>query len=308
MAFATRVGVPTRSSGILIELFFFITILGFVAVLPLALTLDFEHLSGFQGDDPNPEPGGLLEARQKVVDKARFMREVGERTHLDFAALWLSSSDDSAGSSKVWTISEISGRANIVKSGAAPVSLTRGAELRPGDMIETAADSGAILERNGESIIVEPNSRMGLPAANDSEFATQILQQRGTLLLNVEKRSRRHFEVKTPYLVAIVKGTTFSVTVNSQGASVHVLEGAVHVADKTGMAALVRPGQTAIVSSRPGSGLSIQGAPASANVQDGSDAWVPGHGARNETGAGSGALDVSWTSRPLASYAAASFP
>ncbi len=175
------------------------------------------------------------------------------------ATLWLSSAAAVAGSSEVWSITNMSGRVNIVRSGAAPVALTTGDELRPGDMIETAADSSAVLVRNGESIVVAPNSRMGLPSTNDSGFATLILQQFGTLLLKVEKQQQRHFEVKTPYLAAVVKGTTFTVNVDTAGASVHVLEGAVQVANKTGVVALVRPGQTANVSSAPGAGLSIQG-------------------------------------------------
>lgn len=175
------------------------------------------------------------------------------------ATLWLSSAAAVAGSSEVWSITDMSGRVNIVRSGAAPVALTTGDELRPGDMIETAADSSAVLVRNGESIVVAPNSRMGLPSTNDSGFATLILQQFGTLLLKVEKQQQRHFEVKTPYLAAVVKGTTFTVNVDTAGASVHVLEGAVQVANKTGVVALVRPGQTANVSSVPGAGLSIQG-------------------------------------------------
>ncbi len=183
------------------------------------------------------------------------------------AALWFWSPVATAGSSGTWTITEMSGRVDIVRTGAAPVALTMGDELRPGDMIETAAGSSAILVRNGESIVVAPNSRMGLPSTNDSGFSTLILQQFGTLLLKVEKQQQRHFEVRTPYLAAVVKGTTFTVNVDAAGAAVHVLEGAVQVANQTGIMSLVRPGQTAIVSSTPGAGLSIKGGPATAPSQ-----------------------------------------
>ena len=176
------------------------------------------------------------------------------------ATLWLSAPAAWAGSATAWTITDMSGRVNIVRTGAAPVSLTNGDQLRPGDMIETAADSTAILVRNGESIVIAPNSRMGLPSTNDSGFATLILQQFGTLLLKVEKQQQQHFEVKTPYLAAVVKGTTFTVSVDTAGASVHVVEGLVQVANKTGMSAFVRPGQTALVSSAPGADLSVKGA------------------------------------------------
>lgn len=175
------------------------------------------------------------------------------------ATVWLWSSTATAGTSGVWAIADMSGRVSIVRSGAAPVALTTGDELRPGDMIETAADSSATLVRDGESIVIAPNSRMGLPATNDSPFATLVLQKLGTLLFKVEKQQQQHFEVKTPYLAAVVKGTTFAVNVGPAGSSVHVIEGAVQVNDLTGNAAIVRPGQTALVSSAPGATLSIKG-------------------------------------------------
>ncbi len=293
MSYSPSVGVPKWRSTTLIELFLFTAILFSVALLPYLLNRAGNPEIG--PTETGTETTGPETASPEMTTAGP---EIGE--------LRLSSSAASAGSSKAWTITEMSGRVNIVRSGAAPVALTMGDELGPGDMIETAADSGAILVRNGESIVVAPNSRMGLPAANDSGFATLILQQLGTLLLKVEKRPQRHFEVKTPYLVAIVKGTTFSVNVDSHGASVHVLEGAVEVANKTGMVALVHPGRTAVVSSKPGSRLSIQDGPAGAPAQ-------PGQSTKNETGAGSGAADAywsppqpSWTSRPPASNAAPS--
>jgi hypothetical protein len=141
--------------------------------------------------------------------------------------------------------------------------------------------------RNGESIVIAPNSRMGLPSTNDSGFATLILQQFGTLLLKVEKQQQQHFEVKTPYLAAVVKGTTFSVNVDAAGANVHVIEGLVQVNNKTGMSVFVRPGQTALVSSAPGADLSVKGAPANTPVQKSEvkpdqDATVPGASADDD--------------------------
>jgi hypothetical protein len=150
-------------------------------------------------------------------------------------------------------------------------------------MIETAADSSAVLMRDGESIVIAPNSRMGLPASNDSEYATLILQQFGTLMLKVDKQQTQHFEVKTPYLAAVVKGTTFTVNVDSAGASVHVLEGAVQVANPAGMMALIRPGQTAKVSSSPGADLSVQGKGAKTPTQQSENTPDPDSAKKDKT-------------------------
>src|SRR5262249_57648421 len=80
--------------------------------------------------------------------------------------------------------------------------------------------------------------------------------QAGSILLHVEKRNVRNFEVETPYLVAAVKGTEFRVTLNN----VDVLQGSVEVADaKSGQHALVFPGQSAKVGPH-GGGLSLSAA------------------------------------------------
>ena len=97
---------------------------------------------------------------------------------------------------------------------------------------------------------------------------TRIVQNLGTLLLKIEKRPEQHFEVKTPYLAAIVKGTTFTVSVDKSGGAVHVVSGLVQIHDPvSGQTGLVRPGRTGVVSSRPGGGLKISGARAKHGVK-----------------------------------------
>jgi hypothetical protein len=72
--------------------------------------------------------------------------------------------------------------------------------------------------------------------------------QRGQANLTVQKKSRAHFSVETPYLVAVVKGTKFKVAVTSSFAEVAVQEGRVQVkALKTGQYADIIAGQKAVV-------------------------------------------------------------
>src|SRR3546814_7909473 len=69
-----------------------------------------------------------------------------------------------------------------------------------------------------------------------------------------------HFGVQTPYLAAVVKGTTFSVTVDGTGASVQVVEGAVEVSTLDGGARdLILPGAIATVGATDHSVLKVQG-------------------------------------------------
>ncbi|MEY9754123.1 hypothetical protein ABIE73_001518 [Bradyrhizobium yuanmingense] len=102
---------------------------------------------------------------------------------------------------------------------------------------------------------------VGLPAEKKDGLSTTIIQQAGSILLEVEKRNVKHFEVETPYLAAVVKGTQFSVTVGAGSTKVGVLRGQVEVSDfKTGQIAQVMPGQAATVFEHGKPGLSLSGA------------------------------------------------
>jgi FecR-like protein len=99
-----------------------------------------------------------------------------------------------------------------------------------------------------------------LPNQQEDGLSTTILQQAGSILLEVEKRNVQHFQVETPYLAAVVKGTQFRVTVNSASSSVEVLRGQVQVADfKSGQIAQVMPGQHATTFAHGKAGLSLGG-------------------------------------------------
>jgi hypothetical protein len=101
---------------------------------------------------------------------------------------------------------------------------------------------------------------VGIPTEKKEGLATTIKQQAGSILLEVEKKNVKHFEVETPYLAAVVKGTQFRVTVTASGAKVDVVRGQVEVADfKTGQIAQVMPGQHATALSSGNAGLSLGG-------------------------------------------------
>jgi hypothetical protein len=163
------------------------------------------------------------------------------------------------GAKVVWQVGKASGEVWLSASGVQPASLTEQATLKPGDSVRTGRNGRVLLVRGQESILVAPNSAITIPPPKDGEAdrqSTTILQQAGSILLQVEKRNVRNFNVETPYLVAAVKGTEFRVSLNR----VDVLQGSVEVADaKSGQYALVMPGQSARVATQ-GGGLSLSGA------------------------------------------------
>src|SRR4051794_2756439 len=161
----------------------------------------------------------------------------------------------------VWSVSKASGEVWIAAEGAQRVSLGQEESLKPGDTIRTGRNGRVLLVRGEETILISPNSVVGVPVEKKEGLSTTIVQQAGSILLEVEKRNVKHFEVETPYLAAVVKGTQFSVTVNAGSTKVGVLRGQVEVSDfKTGQIAQVMPGQAATVFEHGKPGLSLSGA------------------------------------------------
>lgn len=169
-----------------------------------------------------------------------------------------------------WTVSKSTGEVWVAAAGAQPVSLTTSAMLKPGETIRTGANGRVLLARGEETILIAPNSIVGLPAEKKDGMSTTILQRAGSILLEVEKRKENHFEVETPYLAAVVKGTQFRVTVGKSDTRVSVSRGRVEVTDfKTGEHAAVLPGQTAKVLPQGRAGLLLSGAGTLAPVEPG---------------------------------------
>jgi hypothetical protein len=169
-----------------------------------------------------------------------------------------------------WRVSKSSGDVSVVTSGVQQAALTDGAILKPGDSIRTGQTGRVLLMRGEESILISPNSVIDIPNGRINGMSTTIIQQAGSILLDVEKRNVKHFEVDTPYLAAVVKGTKFRVTVNKNESNVDVLRGQVEVMDfKSGQTAMVLPGQTASVSTQGQTGLSLSGSGILSPIQQG---------------------------------------
>lgn len=159
-----------------------------------------------------------------------------------------------------WTISEASQGVMINHAGQVK-GAARGGKAEPGDVITTGPNARAVLVRGEEYAVVAPNSRLQVADPAATGGLTQFLEKIGNVVFSVKKMANPHFGVQTPYLAAVVKGTTFSVTVDDSGASVQVVEGAVEVATHDGGAReVLRPGSIASVGAGDLGALTIQGA------------------------------------------------
>ena len=158
-----------------------------------------------------------------------------------------------------WRVTEISGDVRLVEGGQTRVAL-RNALLVSGAAIVTGPKGKAVIVRGEEFVVISPNSRLRVPAAEKSSGIMQLIEDFGTALFKIKKKTTPHFGVQTPYLAAVVKGTTFTVTVGSEGGSVQVTEGAVEVSTLDGGAAdLITPGVVASVGASDLFQLSVQG-------------------------------------------------
>lgn len=169
-----------------------------------------------------------------------------------------------------WIVGKSSGEVWLTGTGVQQASLKQEDLLQPGDTIRTGRTGRVLLKRGEETILISPNSVIGVPALKKEGLSTTIVQQAGSVLLEVEKRNVQHFEVETPYLAAVVKGTRFRVTIDAGKTSVDVIRGQVQVADfKSGQIAQVMAGQHATAFANGKAGLSLGGAGAFSPIEQG---------------------------------------
>jgi hypothetical protein len=144
-----------------------------------------------------------------------------------------------------WLVKKTSGEAVY---GAQSAVLTKGVVLDRGATMRTGNNGKVLLVRSEESVFIGPYTVAAIAARTSNGLDTTVLLQSGQAQLSVRKRNSAHFSVETPYLVAVVKGTKFTVAVGRNSAQVLVQEGRVAVKALTsGRNVDVSAGQKAIV-------------------------------------------------------------
>lgn len=160
-----------------------------------------------------------------------------------------------------WRVAKLSGEATVTSGGVQQASLGTETVLKPGDIVSTGRNGRMLLVSGADVILLAPNSVIAIPAKEENDKLTTILQKAGSISLTVEKRNEVHFRVETPYLAAVVKGTQFRVDVEEQASRVEVIEGKVEVKDlRSGEFVLVLPKQMAASKATGQAGLHLSGA------------------------------------------------
>ena len=158
-----------------------------------------------------------------------------------------------------WTISKSSPGVTVSRAGTTKPA-SRGGRVHVGDIVATGPSARAVLVRGEQYAVLAPNSRIQIADPTPSQGLMQIVEQIGNVVFSIKKGGVPHFGVTTPYLAAVVKGTTFSVTVDAESATVQVLEGSVEVATRDGGAReLILPGSVATVGAADKGQITIDG-------------------------------------------------
>jgi len=162
--------------------------------------------------------------------------------------------------SESWHVSERSGAVTVLHSGVIKAALS-GAEVVAGDLVTTGSNGRAVLVRGEDYLVVAPSSKLHVAQPVAANPLLQMFQDSGNVVYKIKHLATPHFSVQTPYLAAVVKGTTFSITVTDAGTALQVIQGALEVQTNDGAAKeLVTTGMVALVKASDIFRLSVGGA------------------------------------------------
>ena len=160
-----------------------------------------------------------------------------------------------------WQVQSVDGTGTVTRADGVRLALEPGAVLGGGDEIATDADTRAVLTHGTSRITLSPRTKLTLPKTAEAGTAYRIVQSIGSAIYKVKQRAAelKDFGVETPFLAAVVKGTTFRVDAASDNASVRVTEGLVAVASPlTTGNGLLSAGDVARIHNSPGATLQIE--------------------------------------------------
>lgn len=156
-----------------------------------------------------------------------------------------------AATALTWSIHEISGEVHIQDATGQVVAGVSGLALSPPFMAQTGDDGRLVLGHGRDRVTVVSGTRFEVsePRSSNGGLIDRVFQSLGSMLYQIEQRMQGGFEVETPYLVSVVKGTTFNILVTADASTVALMEGrlAVHTPDGKSRLTL-EPGQAAVKS------------------------------------------------------------
>ncbi len=161
-----------------------------------------------------------------------------------------------------WVVVSASGAVAVTggEGGERALEARSGARLLTPFSVRTGHDGQLVIARDKDIMTIGPGARIDVPApAEGGQGAvTRIRQALGSVLYQVEHKLKEAFEVHTPYLVSVVKGTTFNILVTADSSTVALIEGLLQVYTPDGKyESFLDAGQVAVMTA-DGDGIRIE--------------------------------------------------
>ena len=193
-----------------------------------------------------------------------------------------------AGEGAYWSVVVASEATVQHGDNAVTESLVTGSVVATGDRLTTETGGTVVLARGDDLVTMEENSQIAITDPQPVS-STLIDQPYGQVGYTVTKKQTPHFVVTTPYLAAVVKGTSFTVRADATESSVAVSEGKVEVKDpKSGETAQVAAGDIGTVAGKSPGSIDVAKVSAAPNGAAASSANSTGQGANQSSANGSG--------------------
>ncbi|WP_417579424.1 FecR domain-containing protein [Pelagibacterium sp.] len=159
-----------------------------------------------------------------------------------FAAVLLASQPTFAGE---WQADRLRGVVlTMVDDTWTPISI--GDVIEDSRLIRTGAN-GHVTFRSGEQVLeMRPNTQIQISSREGRDY-TWVLHSGGEVTADVEALNVEHFGIQTHHMVAVVKGTRFTVVADENGGNVAVERGTVSVTEnERGLSVAISEGQRAV--------------------------------------------------------------
>jgi hypothetical protein len=138
------------------------------------------------------------------------------------------------------------------------VRIQRGAMIADGRAVRTLASGNVLFARGAETVAFGPDTQGEITDRPGARPFTVVIEQAGPVAISAEAQAVQHFSVQTPYLVAVVKGTQFTVGTKAGQSDVAVARGLVAVTGRASRRTILIPAGQRVVATAAG-GMVVSG-------------------------------------------------
>ncbi len=106
-----------------------------------------------------------------------------------------------------WLVTRVSQPAFYAMDSKSWRPLQAGMSIPAKSWVNTGRTGRVLLQRNGDTVVIQPNSMTGVASASDASNRISIQHRAGQILLDINEGNTPRVKVRTHHLTAVVKGT-----------------------------------------------------------------------------------------------------